>query len=94
MDGSIDRSIDRESSNEKESHDFQPFGETDLTSSSQQRLDHWAALLVRDVTSAFYANYPAHAFPVEHDVRFRSFSVGLHVWFKTSRYVLVQTLLR
>ena len=28
-------------------------------SSSQLRLDHWSAELVRDVTSAFYANYHA-----------------------------------
>ena len=39
--------------------DFQPFWESGCLSSSQLRLDHWSVALVRDVTSAFYANYHA-----------------------------------
>ena len=37
---------------------FQPFSESGLTSSSHQRLDHWTALLVRDVTSSFLSKLP------------------------------------
>ena len=36
--------------------DFQPFWGCGCLSSSQLRLDHWSAELVRDVTSGFYAN--------------------------------------
>ena len=40
--------------------DFQPFWESVCLSSSHERLNHWSVSLVRVVTSAFYANYPAY----------------------------------
>ena len=39
--------------------DFQPLWESGFLSSSQLRLDHWSVARVRDVTSAFNANYYA-----------------------------------